>query len=348
MSETAGKRNQFVDLIRGIAMLLVVLGHTMTKCTTGAEESFLYNIIWSLQIPLFILISGYVTRYSRGIDNVAGLWKYIKRRSIAYLLPWAVWSFLVRGIILGQSGFLNIKWLMWHMDSGYWFLATIWTISIIFGISSFIAQRTAKASGAKAQIVTLALYLIGMAVLAGIGHIAGLSFFAIKLTLYYMPFYFVGYMYGQYREKIMEANWGNTAVDIIVAVSLAAWIFIMTRYNLYTLPDNGLAIVLRVLSSITGCIAVCGMGKGLFAGCSPKSMWAVQLSRCGKHSLEIYLTHYLMLTLLKSSSVPQMKSIQGIGLVTVNYLLTVALTILIVKALSTSKSLKMILYGKKG
>ena len=60
----AKNRNQFVDIMRGIAMLLVVLGHTMTGCTTGAEKSFLFNIVWSLQMPLFILISGYVTRYT--------------------------------------------------------------------------------------------------------------------------------------------------------------------------------------------------------------------------------------------------------------------------------------------
>ncbi len=60
-------RNQFVDIMRGIAMLLVVLGHTMTGCTTGVEEIFLFNIVWSLQMPLFILISGYVTRYSRSL-----------------------------------------------------------------------------------------------------------------------------------------------------------------------------------------------------------------------------------------------------------------------------------------
>ena len=42
----AKDRNQFVDIMRGIAMLLlVVLGHTMTGCTTGAEKSFLFNII---------------------------------------------------------------------------------------------------------------------------------------------------------------------------------------------------------------------------------------------------------------------------------------------------------------
>ena len=51
-------------------MLLVVLGHIMTGCTVGAEESFLFNIVWSLQMPMFILISGYVTKYRLDVDGV--------------------------------------------------------------------------------------------------------------------------------------------------------------------------------------------------------------------------------------------------------------------------------------
>ena len=55
MQAKADNRNQFVDIMRGIAMLLVVLGHSMTGCTVDSQRSFLFNIIWSLQMPLFIL-----------------------------------------------------------------------------------------------------------------------------------------------------------------------------------------------------------------------------------------------------------------------------------------------------
>ena len=121
MQAKTENRNQFVDIMRGIAMLLVVLGHTMTGCTVDSQKSFLFNIIWSLQMPLFILISGFVTKYSRPISDGKGLWKYVKRRTVAYMLPWVVWSFLVRGIIFGEDDFLNVKHLLWNMDSGYWF-----------------------------------------------------------------------------------------------------------------------------------------------------------------------------------------------------------------------------------
>jgi fucose 4-O-acetylase-like acetyltransferase len=45
------ERNTYVDVIRGIVMILVILGHTMIGCTQGAENSLLYNVIWPLQVP---------------------------------------------------------------------------------------------------------------------------------------------------------------------------------------------------------------------------------------------------------------------------------------------------------
>ena len=263
--EKAENRNQFVDIMRGIAMLLVVLGHTMTGCTVDSQKSFLFNIIWSLQMPLFILISGYVTKYSRPISDGKGLWKYVKRRTVAYMLPWAVWSFLVRGIIFGEDGFLNVKHLLWNMDSGYWFLATIWTISMIFGIASFIAERVSKESLLKKQIVLLGFYLVGMILLVGIGAILGLSFFAIKLTLYYMPFYYAGFLYGQFDDRMKESDTGKKMIDSIVAICFAVWLFIILRFPLYEMSDGGFAIILRAATSLAGCSAVCGLCKGIFS-----------------------------------------------------------------------------------
>ena len=265
MQAKTENRNQFVDIMRGIAMLLVVLGHTMTGCTVDSQKSFLFNIIWSLQMPLFILISGFVTKYSRPISDGKGLWKYVKRRTVAYMLPWVVWSFLVRGIIFGEDDFLNVKHLLWNMDSGYWFLATIWTISMIFGIASFIAERVSKENLLKKQTVLLGCYLVGMVLLVGIGAILGLSFFAIKLTLYYMPFYYAGFLYGQFDDRMKESDTGKKMIDSIVAICFVVWLFIILRISLYEMSDGGSAIILRAATSLSGCIAVCGLCKGIFS-----------------------------------------------------------------------------------
>lgn len=337
------RRNQFVDIMRGIAMLLVVLGHTMTGCTVDSQKSFLFNIIWSLQMPLFILISGYVTKYSRTISDGKGLWKYVKRRTVAYMLPWAVWSFLVRGIIFGEKGFLNVKHLLWNMDSGYWFLATIWTISMIFGIASFIAERVNKENLLKKQIVLLGCYLAGMVLLVGISAVLGLSFFAIKLTLYYMPFYYAGFLYGQFDDRMKESDTGKKMIDSVVAICFAVWLFVILRISLYEMSDGGLAIIMRVATSLAGCIAVCGLCKGIF---SDKIGGGI-LAWVGEHSLEVYLMHYLLLSLIRLNKAPALYSPMGLSLVLVNYVITVALTVMAIAMMRQNAMLRFVLTGKK-
>ncbi len=80
-------RNKTVDILRGLAMLMVVLGHTMTGSSVNSEDSFLFQVIWSLQMPLFFLISGYVTQYSKPVENSKSLWQYmIKNTAIICLV----------------------------------------------------------------------------------------------------------------------------------------------------------------------------------------------------------------------------------------------------------------------
>lgn len=341
--EKLEKRNQFVDIMRGIAMLLVVLGHTMTGCTVDSQKSFIFNIIWSLQMPLFILISGYVTKYSRPISDSNELWKYVKRRTIAYMLPWAVWSFVVRGITFGQDSFLNVRNLLWNMDSGYWFLATIWTISMIFGISSFIAERASKGNIRKKQIILLMCYLAGMVLLVGIGVLLGMSFFAIKLTLYYMPFYYAGFLYGQFDDKIMESDNGKRIIDCAVASCFVIWLFVILRVSLYEMSDGGFGIILRAATSLSGCVAVCGLCKEIF---SSKCVGGGILTWFGANSLEIYLMHYLLLSLIKLDKTPVLCSPTGLSLIVVNYIITVVFTAMIIIVLNKNRVLRFTLTGK--
>ena len=341
--EKTEKRNQFVDIMRGIAMLLVVLGHTMTGCTVDSQKSFLFNIIWSLQMPLFILISGYVTKYSRPISDGKGLWKYVKRRTIAYMLPWAVWSFVVRGIIFGQDGFLNVRSLLWNMDSGYWFLATIWTISMIFGIASFLAENASNGNILKKQIVLLVCYLAGMVLLVGIGVLLGMSFFAIKLTLYYMPFYYAGFLFGQLDDKRMEGDKGKRIIDCVVAICFVIWLAVILRVSLYEMSDGGVAIILRAATSLSGCVAICGLCRGIFS----KNGGGGTLTWFGANSLEIYLMHYLLLSLIKMDKTPVLYSPTGLSLVMVNYIITVVSTAMMILVLNKNRVLRFTLTGKR-
>lgn len=298
------QRNGIVDIIRGCAMLLVVLGHTMSGTVREFSDSLLFQAIWTLQMPLFIVISGYVTRYSRPLEDSRGLWKFIKKRTLAYLLPWGVWTIVVRGLIFGQSNMLNIKKLLWNMDNGYWFLVTIWTISMIYGISDLLSNKWFKEKKLNvfAHFFFCGIGLIGLAV---VGYLMGLNFFAIKLTLYYLPIYLLGYMYGQIQHWVMARANGKYFVNIVIVASLALWLAAINRFDFFAGADNLMMIFGRFIASSLGCIAVIG----LF--CKYNGREFSKFSRIGVHSLEMYLTHYLFLSLVPPLHQPVLASMEG-------------------------------------
>ena len=91
-------RNPIVDIIRGFAMLLVVLGHTMSGTVSEYSDSLLFQVIWTLQMPLFIIISATILLNSIGMEwlyNALEQYTYITVRSIAFKLIAVIAMFLL-------------------------------------------------------------------------------------------------------------------------------------------------------------------------------------------------------------------------------------------------------------
>lgn len=55
------QRLEYIDTLRGFAIFLVVLGHVLEHA--GLKDGFLFHLIYSFHMPLFICISGFVSAY---------------------------------------------------------------------------------------------------------------------------------------------------------------------------------------------------------------------------------------------------------------------------------------------
>ena len=84
------KRNHTIDVLKGIAIILVLITHY--EWTQEQRKIFVFPFIVNMAIPVFMIITGYVYSLSLEKQNIQHLedaypWKSLLKRSIRYTLP---------------------------------------------------------------------------------------------------------------------------------------------------------------------------------------------------------------------------------------------------------------------
>ena len=122
------ERNIYVDVIKGIAIILVVIGHCIQfgsgRACLESEDFFndpLFKFIYSFHMPLFMLVSGYL--FANTIKRDTN--EIIKRKAGTILLPLISWHTvaLFINLLLGQNYTLSILFLSYF--HALWFLRAL-------------------------------------------------------------------------------------------------------------------------------------------------------------------------------------------------------------------------------
>ena len=96
--EKENKRMAWIDIAKGIAIILVVFGHVITNGQSSdllhlPVWTIIHNTIYSFHMPLFFFISGYLQKHCKREDNKM-IAKALFRKEICLLIPYALFSFL--------------------------------------------------------------------------------------------------------------------------------------------------------------------------------------------------------------------------------------------------------------
>ena len=86
------KRLIWADSLKGILMILVVLGHAI-QYTIGNEcyANRLWNIIYSFHMPAFMAVSGYLA-FRLNSSSGGNLRKVVSRRFRQLVVPFILWT----------------------------------------------------------------------------------------------------------------------------------------------------------------------------------------------------------------------------------------------------------------
>ncbi len=234
-------RNLTIDFIRGVAILLVVFGHSIQYGsgtefleTEGYFENVFFKFVYSFHMPLFALLSGYLFYWSMKKDT----FEIVKRRLTSIILPMFVWVTLVS---LGSSAFkvyggnfVLSKFLHDYISA---FVYLIWFLWAMFWCS-LIALIVEKVL--KGRLIVYGLLVIP------------LLFMPVTLNLhlyaFMFPYFAAGFLFNKYKggEKCRKF-WGKespTFIGIAIAF-IVLFLFYGRDSYIYTtgislLGKNGL------------------------------------------------------------------------------------------------------------
>lgn len=337
-AHAAGARSQTIDAIKGTAILLVMAGHVLVW--NHMEDPYLYDVIKVIQMPLFIMVSGYLCGKGRRVRSFSDYAGILKKRALAYLIPFFFWIVLLHP----RHPLASIRTVLFDLDEGLWFLMTLFLLTFMVYTAqlaeSAVCRRVenSRKSAGCARAVFWLVYL-ALAAFVVLETLLGWQFLSPALTRLYLPFYLAGYVSGQYAEQAGKIP--EKGKKLLCAGALFLLLIMAAVWDLQDVSTLFL-LVRQLLASFTGCLAVI-----LLLGFLPDGRVKRFLAFLGGYTMEIYVLHFHFATILNPGRTYQLYTWEGAGFALASFAVMSLITAGIIVVTKKFWLLDFLLYGKQ-
>ncbi len=277
-------RLDWIDMAKGIGIILVVLGHVITRCGQGQAELYLLRIIYLFHIPLFFFLSGY-TFSDR--DSIKSFFvKKFKRLIIPayiYTFLYALFRSAIMHTGLDASCSLQDYYHILVLDSEsklseFWFLPVLFSAIVVFRfLHKNIYALLAGAIGGV--VINRFLWFYGIVLPYG-----------LREAFLVLPFIICGYSVKQYNTRF-------NPVKVILAIILAivgGVMWIRDGYKLMNIYNSDINnVFLFYVLGLTLTLLAVGMIQTVNKLNIHNNLKLIR--RTGIESLHIYCIHYFIL-----------------------------------------------------
>jgi fucose 4-O-acetylase-like acetyltransferase len=320
-------RDQGIDALRGLAIVLVVLGHSLVRAypagplpgpglvfepTLGFVPAAvltgpLLNAIYSFHMPLFAFLSGFVLFSSkRGYG-----WRLVSSRFLSLMVPYFAWLgvwWLLHGrhTLTGLLEAFGSAALRTDAPGALWFLYGLFMCVVVFAL-----VRLVSGSGAWLAVSAVVVGALGLIPMPGNEHL-----FAVSDTAWLYPFFALGFLAAENRARV-------DGIRFALPVSVGFWLLSLALISPVLIPGPrwwqdslivGLAHVgvpapdlvskavwaaARVLCAVAAISSVYFAYRRLPGWLLTKQAWL------GRRSLSIYAIHGFFLLSIAAPGAPR-------------------------------------------
>lgn len=291
MNKTTLTKSEHYDVIKVFATFLVVLAHS-TRMYTGSGVitpacesvflSYLSAAIYTFHMPLFVAVSGMVYGFcidDRGkyTDNVA----FVKNKFIRLIIPYLFFGFAYVAPVMVLFGFSNssyfaycLRGILLSENSRH-----LWYILVLFEI--FLICAVLKKYIQKWHVVFLIIFF---ALALTHNHVPGIL--QLSNLVYYIFFFYAGYLYNRYYEKLN----GSVMINLIADLVLLALIIVLFGHRNNTVVGILIAVAGSMIAvNLTSLVPSRMTGSKVFISLK-KDGFGIYLF----HPMIIYVLYYYL------------------------------------------------------
>lgn len=301
-------RDTFLDIAKGLAIILVVIGHVVQGSAEKFDDLLWFRVIYSFHMPLFVFLSGAVAAIAFQSDSVkedirANLEQAkvkITKATIRLLLPFVAWCMINQLIYHHSDSVMSALILAFRRpDTALWFLLAIFYCIVLTAIFNILFAAIYKLTtrvgfnevtkwicDGRVQIVLM--IVIWWAIREHTPRGAGLSLIRPYFIYYALGIGFYKYLYPK------MSTWKYLPAWIIFIAMIPFWsrTTIDNIDKAIVLPGE-LAYFYAGLVALSGSFLILGLAKWV----SETKIKPIKsfLILCGQLSLGIYAIHYFFL-----------------------------------------------------
>lgn len=251
----SGERVHYIDVARGIAIILMVLGHILEVETIGRE------LVFSFHMPLFLIVSGYF------FSDKGSFGKLLSKLLVKLLLPAFVILTLVNFINMFRLGtgfrsfisssihqiVLFYSWrndgagIIWDYPYGtgvMWFISLLFLIRLLYFLINKVTKGNIYGNLGICGVLTVAGYYISQNLLYWLP-------WSFDVALSSIIFFSGGHFLSLHRDKLQSIyrNW------IFAACLFVIWMFNVFQFKsielaMRTYPQGITSYITAVLGTI--------------------------------------------------------------------------------------------------
>ncbi len=345
------QRLHYFDVIKGIAIILVVMGHVMYFGIHNIDKAFILKILDKIHMPLFFFISGYFTyKISNNKIILPNIYSRFKQLIIPFLCVSALWIYYFPHS--GIESPMNSTWQGLYADvwkNGYWFTLCLFEIILIYSI---LVPLLNKINNIMLQILVYTIVYVAIGIFAHLGDANINAYFGVPLIFQFLPIFFVGSIAKKYSEAFNNLFTNNVAISLTLLIGGFLIYYTCYFWEFPSMPQFVVEIAISLVHIAVVVIALAAIkpwSEMEFSKNTPS--WVIlKLQHIGKESLSIYLLHYFFLFPMTWLRQPMIDMGLGFTPLFVVSFITSVIIITIVSGvkliIERSKLLSLLLLGK--